>query len=193
MSSMKRKWNVVAIEMKFEIIDQLAKGVSSSSAVCCNGKATVADIRTQKKAILQYTTKQDCSKSRNGIKSAIDAALEGIMFTWFNQKRSLGEPISGSLLCEKALLLNQKMVGHCDFKASTSWLRAFKSRHGMKELHLEGETLSGDSNVANKFRKGFSELLEKKAYSRDNVYNADGNRDKLESTAREVACNSAES
>ena len=85
----------------------------------------------------------------------------------------MGQPISGPLLCEKALLFNQELSGNSDFKASTGWLRAFKSRHRIRELQIEGETLSGDSNAANTFTNLFLNLVQKEGYTRDDVYNAD--------------------
>ena len=56
MSSTKRKRNVLTIETKLEVINQLEKGVSGSSlAVRYNiGKATVSDVKKQKEAILQH-------------------------------------------------------------------------------------------------------------------------------------------
>ena len=53
MSSIKRLRNVLTIEMKLVIINQLEKGVSGSSlAVHCNiSNATVSDIKKQKEAI----------------------------------------------------------------------------------------------------------------------------------------------
>ena len=59
MSSIKRKRNVLTIETKLKIINQLEKGVNSSSlAVHYNiGKATVSDIKKQKEAILQHAAK----------------------------------------------------------------------------------------------------------------------------------------
>ena len=74
----------------------------------------------------------------------------------------MGEPISGPLLCKKALLLNQKMSGNSDFKASTGWLRIFKSRHEIKELHIESETLPGDSIATNEFIKKIPVFWKKK-------------------------------
>ena len=61
MSSMKRKRNVLTIETKLEIINQLENGVSGSSiAVRYNvGKATVSGIKKQKGAILQHVAKLD--------------------------------------------------------------------------------------------------------------------------------------
>ncbi|GFX77517.1 jerky-like protein [Trichonephila clavipes] len=59
-----------------------------------------------------------------------------------------GYPILGPLLCEKALELNEKLGGSADFKSSTGWLKNFKSHHGIRELHIEGESLSSDKNSA---------------------------------------------
>ena len=47
---------------------------------------------------------------------------EKALWTWFNQKRSLGEPVTGPLLVHKALLFNKKFNGPSDFKASNGWL-----------------------------------------------------------------------
>lgn len=52
------------------------------------------------------------------------------------QVRSQGQPISGPLICEKALDMNKKLGGDADFKASTGWLMRFKSRHGIRELDI---------------------------------------------------------
>ena len=53
MSSIKRKRNFLTIEMKYQITNQLEKGVSGSSlAVHYDiSKATVSDIKKQKEAI----------------------------------------------------------------------------------------------------------------------------------------------
>ena len=120
------------------------------------GKATVSDIKKQKEGIFQHEAKvdgYDGSKRRKTIKGASDTALEDALFTWFTKKRSLSKALSGPLLCENALLLNQRMSGNSGIKASAGWLRAFKSRHGIRELHIEDKILPGYSNAANEFIK----------------------------------------
>lgn len=92
---------------------------------------------------------------------------------WFTQKRSLGEPISGPLLCEKTLQLNKKLDGPSDFKASSGWLTNFKIRHGIRELQIEGEILSGDNAGSEAFKIKFNEIVRTQKYSRDDIYNAD--------------------
>ncbi|GFT71854.1 jerky-like protein [Trichonephila clavipes] len=62
--------------------------------------------------------------------------------------------------------------GSDDFKTSTGWLRNFTSRQWMRELQIEGESLSGDKNSAHKFKEAFLQSVEE-GYSRDDVYNVD--------------------
>ncbi|GFW15747.1 jerky-like protein [Trichonephila clavipes] len=83
------------------------------------------------------------------------------------------DPISVLLLCEKAIELNEKLGGLADFKACTGWLKNFKSHHGIRELQIEGESLSGDKNSAHKFREIFLQHVKEDGYSRDDVYNID--------------------
>ncbi|KAI4458302.1 homeobox-like domain superfamily [Holotrichia oblita] len=52
-----------------------------------------------------------------------DEKLEDAVYLWFVQKRSQGEPISGPLLCEKALKMNKKPSGSEDFKAGTGLVK----------------------------------------------------------------------
>lgn len=56
------------------------------------------------------------------MKKPKDVNLEEAMFLWFIQRRSKGQPISGPLLCEKALEINEKLWPP-DFKASTGSLK----------------------------------------------------------------------
>lgn len=83
------------------------------------------------------------------------------------------EPISGPLLCEKALDFNQKLNGPLDFKASSEWLSKFKQRHGIRQLDVQGESLSGDDVASEAFVKTFKETVVNAGFSRDDVYNAD--------------------
>ncbi|GFV41207.1 jerky protein homolog-like [Trichonephila clavipes] len=69
--------------------------------------------------------------------------------------------------------LNEKLGGSTDFKASTGWLENFKSLHGIRELQIEGKSLSGDKSCAHKFKETFLQSVEKEGYSTDDVYNVD--------------------
>ncbi|GFX29527.1 hypothetical protein TNCV_4776011 [Trichonephila clavipes] len=45
-----------------------------------------------------------------------DAVLDRALYLWFSQRRSKGDLISGTLLCEKSLEVNEKLGGAADFK-----------------------------------------------------------------------------
>ncbi|KAG8245417.1 hypothetical protein J6590_108198 [Homalodisca vitripennis] len=174
----KRSRNVLSIESKLKIIEKLEKGETGTSlAKQFNvGKATISEIKSKKSEILKFASKldsEDGSRKRKSMKRPQDEKLEEAMYLWFIQRRTKGEPISGPLLCEKAIQINKKLGGSADFKASTGWLKNFKSRHGIRELDIQGEILSGDSAAAEKYKETFSKLLKDEGYSLDLVYNAD--------------------
>jgi hypothetical protein len=65
------------------------------------------------------------------------------------------------------------MGGTSDFKISSSWLKKFKSRHGIRELNIEGEILSCNSKSAEKFKEIFLNMIKREGYTKNDVYNAD--------------------
>ncbi|KAI5742840.1 hypothetical protein M8J77_011767 [Diaphorina citri] len=60
-----------------------------------------------------------------------------------------------------------------DFAASQGWLDKFKSRHGIRQLDIQGEKMSANISAADAFVKEFSEKLQKEDYDLDLIYNAD--------------------
>ncbi|GFT12532.1 HTH CENPB-type domain-containing protein [Trichonephila clavipes] len=79
-----------------------------------------------------------------------------------------------STIVSRAAKSNGKIQGGlAAFKASTGWLKNFKSHHGIRELQIAGESLSGDKNSANKFKETFLQHVEEEGYSRDDVYSID--------------------
>lgn len=111
-SASKRKQKFLTIESKVEILNRLAKGESATSLAKFYdvGKSTITDIRNKKKEILRFASKLG-SKKRKTMRTAKDATLDDAVFLWFTQRRSVRQPISGPLLCEKALDLNKTKLG----------------------------------------------------------------------------------
>ena len=106
------------------------------------------------------------------MKTAVNPGLDKALYLWFSQKRSQGLSICGPLLCEKALDFNKKLGGSDSFVASKGWLTNFKNRHAIRQLKLEGESLSPDAKAAADFKKVFVKLLQEEGYSRNQIYNA---------------------
>lgn len=174
--TLKRKRLVLTIEAKIEIIERLQKGESQQSLAdqFKIGKSTVSDLWKKREDVLYFAAKldnTDGSKRRKVMKQAKNVQLEEALFMWFIQRRSRGDPISGPLLTEKALYFNEQLGGPSDFKASQGYLHGFKSRHGIRLLNTQGESLSGDSPAATEFRNEFPKLIE--GYSLDSIYNVD--------------------
>ncbi|KAG5894295.1 hypothetical protein JTB14_007439 [Gonioctena quinquepunctata] len=160
----KRKRVVLSLADKLKIIEQLDKGVTGKklSEIYGVGKATISDIKNSKSTLLNFVSvleNEDGSSSRKTMKTATNKNLEDAVFKWFLQQRSMGNPISGPILCEKAKILAEKL-GYSSFKASNGWLRNFKFRHGVRELDLAGEKLSADSAAAENFIEKFKTASE---------------------------------
>ena len=74
---------------------------------------------------------------------------------------------------KKLLDFNKKLGGSDSFVATKGWLTNFKNRHVIRQLKLEGESLSADAKAAADFKKEFIKLLQEEGYSRNRIYNAD--------------------
>jgi len=176
--SKKKKHNFLTVETKLEILARLKKGESgvSLAQIYNVGTSTISDIKAKRVQLEQFASKLDSQEGtlkRKTARPASNKALEDAMYIWFTQKRSLGEPISGPLICEKALQFNEQLNGPKDFKASLGWLNNFKNRHGIRELHVQGEKLSSDLAAGIAYKEKFVKEAQKNGYSRDDIYNAD--------------------
>ena len=169
MATAKRKRVVLTLEIKLEILNRLSKGVSQAQLAkeYGIGKTTVFDLKKNEDKIKAFAVSMDnlsvCKKQRKTMRMADDDKLDEALFLWFVQKRSQGMPISGPLLCEKAIQLNSKLYGESapPFKASRGWLWRFCNRHGMRQLSIQGEKLSSDMTAPDPFKKELQDLIEK--------------------------------
>lgn len=171
----KRKRVVLSLADKLKIIEQSNKGVTGKqlAEMYGVGQATISDIKRSKPTLLNFVSvleNEDGSSLRKSMKAATNKDLEDAVFKWFLQQRSMGNPISGPILCEKAKILAVKL-GCSSFKASNGWLRNFKFRHGVRKLDLSGEKLSADSKAAEDFIEKFKVVAA--SYDPEFLYNAD--------------------
>ncbi len=110
----KRKRTVLSIAQKLEIITHLDKG---ESVQCLMkrfgvGESTIYDVKYNKESILAFASQmggKEGSTKRKTMKLAENKKLEEAMYVWFIQCRSKGDPISDLMVCEKALLMNEKV------------------------------------------------------------------------------------
>ena len=143
------------------------------------GKSTVYDLKASRQKVMKFATEtQDerCLKKRYIVRKADDDDFDKAIHFWFMQERHKGTPISGVVLMEKAKLLYQQMYPDKtdeEFKASKGWLHRFKNRHGIRQLTMQGESLSADTSAADDFKLSFSMLVEEERFSLHQVFNAD--------------------
>ena len=84
-------------------------------------------------------------------------------------------PVSGPLLCEKAVSLSRVLNGETDFTASKGWAWRFCQRHGICQLSLQGEKLSSEKKQAEEFVSTVREFIQtnKYRYSLNQIFNCD--------------------
>ena len=82
-----------------------------------------------------------------------------------------GVPVSGPLLCEKAVSLSRVLNGETDFIASKGWAWRLCQRHGIRQLFLQGEKLSSDEKQAEEFVSTFKEFIQTNKYSLNQIFN----------------------
>ncbi|XP_024943536.1 jerky protein homolog-like [Cephus cinctus] len=163
---------------KLNILDKLDEGICPTEIANQFGvsRTCVYNLKSSKKKFEALATSSNAQLLQaKSFKTAKDKVLDDAVYLWFCQKRSLDEPISGPLLCEKARVLNEKLNGDRSdsFKASNGWLNNFKRRHGIHHLCVQGERLSSDTESANTFVDEFKRFVEDNGYTKRNIYNAD--------------------
>ena len=177
--SSKRKRKVLSVEQKLEICRRLRGGTSITalSKELELGKSTICDIKRNEGRLTRFAAKMDStegSMKRKTMKMASDTRLDDAVFLWFAQKRSQGVPVSGPILMAKALELNAKInPGDEKFKASTGWLKNFQSRHGIRQLAIQGETMRANKDAVGDFKSMLSQLIKDEGLVLGQVYNCD--------------------
>ena len=87
-------------------------------------------------------------------------------------------PIFGLIVRAKGLrvssLLNQRSTENTkQFQASGGWLSAFKKRHGIHSLYVQGESLSADSACVSSYVGGLQIQFDERGECAEQIYNAD--------------------
>lgn len=146
----KRKHKTLTIQTKIEIIKRLENGENGASLarIYGIGRATISGLRIKKESIMQYASKLDSDdglKHRKTLRTADNTILEDAVYSWLTERRSIGERISGPLICEKALELNRELNGPSTFKASKGWLKNFKLRHGIRKFPIQNDRIKAET------------------------------------------------
>jgi hypothetical protein len=176
--SQKRKRVVLSIQQKLEIIEKLEKGhlVKVLAKDYGIGEQTVRDLKKKKNELISFACASDSSsgmKKRKTMKKSTYDELDKAMVQWFSQQRAQGNPINGLICAEKAKFFFEALGLEGNFDASSGWLTRFKQRHGIRELQIQGESLSGDTAAAEQFHNEFNDFVLNENLLPEQVYNVD--------------------
>ena len=142
------------------------------------GKSTVSDLKKNASKIIEFRRKTEemgIVRPTKVMKLGSNEKVDEAVFLWFKHARLSGAPVSGQLLCEKAMRLSQ-IIADSDtsrFSASSGWLKRFCKRFGIRGLTLNGEKLSSDSAAAADFASSFQKFIEDEGLSLHQVFNCD--------------------
>lgn len=176
-----RKRKVLSLRDKLDVILSIHNGESGKflSLKYGVGASTISDIKKNSSKIIDYSSRlceNDGNLSRKIMKESTNPGMDQAVFKWFVQKRSTGQPISGSLLREKAKSIHELSNCVTHFQASSGWLQRFKSRHGIRSLRICGDKLSADVKASNTFVDTLHDIINESKYTKDFIYNADETR-----------------
>lgn len=174
----KRKRVVLSIDQKIEVLKLIDKGTSYTIIMekFGIGRSTVANIKKKRSSLMDFRRQMKemgTVRTVKTMKLSEDPKLDQAVLVWFKQKRAEGIPISGGLLCEKAVELSKILRPESNFKASSGWRWRFCQRHGIRELSLQGEKLDANTDAAKKFVPEFKEVCEKRNLSLNKIFNCD--------------------
>ncbi|XP_030879716.1 tigger transposable element-derived protein 2 [Halichoerus grypus] len=174
----KRKRVVLTIKDKLDIIKKLEEGISFKklSVVYGIGESTVRDIKKNKERIINYANSSDPTSGvskRKSMKSSTYEELDRVMIEWFNQQKTDGIPVSGTICAKQAKFFFDALGMEGDFNASSGWLTRFKQRHGIPKAAGKGTKLKGDETAASEFCGNFQEFVERENLQPEQIYGAD--------------------
>jgi transcriptional regulator with XRE-family HTH domain len=151
-----RKRKQLSLNEKKNIILEINNGTASAEIARRNNlsPSTISIWKKNSHVILQNIENIQGNKNqRKSIKQPKNDLVDAALHKWFDQRRALGDPISGPILCEKALELNTLLPNpNALFKASSGWLEKFKKRYSIQEYVAKSEKLSADFEAITKFK-----------------------------------------
>ena len=111
--SKKRKRVVLTIDSKLAILDRLKGGATQAKLADEYGTSTVGEIKKDEAKIRSFASTTDgmamSKKGRKVMRLSDDDKLNEAVYQWFVQKQSQDMPVSGPVLCEKAVQLHKQL------------------------------------------------------------------------------------
>nr|XP_045612277.1 tigger transposable element-derived protein 4-like [Procambarus clarkii] len=128
-NNVNRRRNGLSLEVKIEIIKRINSGEKQSDMAeeYMVNRSTIKSIMKKSSCYLQCWKKGMFHPDSKRLKGPKREDIEAALYSWYRQAIATGVPVSGPILCTKALAFASKL-GHTDFKATHGWLDRFKKR-----------------------------------------------------------------
>ncbi|XP_071552203.1 tigger transposable element-derived protein 4-like isoform X2 [Panulirus ornatus] len=128
-NNVNRRKNGISLEVKIEIIKRINSGEKQSDMAeeYMVNRSTIKSIMKKSSSYLQCWKKGMFHPDSKRLKGPKREDIEAALYSWYKQAIAIGAPVSGPILCSKALAFASKL-GHIDFKATHGWLDRFKKR-----------------------------------------------------------------
>lgn len=179
-----RKKKFISVSDKLKVLDIIESGTSiaETSRQVNLAHSTVRTILKNKQKIRE-TAVNISSRVADKVsvtRNPLLLTMENLLYTWVQDQRQKGCPLSTELITSKAsslyedIKIRDNQVGvHHKFSASIGWFRGFKKRFNIANVRLHGEGASCDTDAVPSFLSKFKEIISENSYLPQQVYNVD--------------------
>nr|XP_031840848.1 jerky protein homolog-like [Nomia melanderi]XP_031840849.1 jerky protein homolog-like [Nomia melanderi]XP_031840851.1 jerky protein homolog-like [Nomia melanderi] len=181
----------LSMKQRLEIVQHLENGVPISALATEYNvtPVTVRRIRRNAVTVSQFTDQGVDKGHRRTLRRPENEELDNRLYTWFVERKTLGEPITDVRMVERAAEVNREIGGPSNFKASRGWLWRFKNRHGIR---LFGQNVDANTAAAQQFVETFARQLEEEDIDKENVYNMNATSLSWKTLSKKVFAHSGE-
>ncbi|XP_017787740.1 PREDICTED: tigger transposable element-derived protein 2-like [Habropoda laboriosa] len=173
MSNKQKKPNtVLTLQQRLDILEKLRKGISMSILSKEYGVhvQTIRRIKAKETEIEQRMITFNTG-NRKTIRRPVLEELDTRLYTWFSERRVLGDRITDALLQSKASELCSEYSGVTTFTASKGWIWRFKKRYNIRLANIQGDSADPDGQSAETFIQRFMQRVEEEDINLDHIYN----------------------
>ncbi|XP_043251946.1 jerky protein homolog-like [Colletes gigas] len=165
----------LSLKQRLDVIQKLKTGVPDTVLANEYGVKTATIHRIKRNEVRIRHLTQSMAKQgfkRRRIRKPLQNELEARLYSWFLQRRALGDRISNSLLQKKAKELHEEFGGPSLFRASNGWVWNFKNRYDIRLYdHHHCSTTEPDAMTSGQFSQNFFQRLMMEDIKPQNVYN----------------------
>ncbi|XP_033322035.1 jerky protein homolog-like [Megalopta genalis] len=181
----------LSMKQRLEIVQHLESGVPVSTLATEYNvtPVTVRRIRRNAVTVSQFTDQGVDKGHRRTLRRPENEELDNRLYTWFIERKTLGEPITDVRMVERAAEVNKEIGGPSSFKASRGWLWRFKNRHGIR---LFGQNIDANVAAAQQFIETFARQLEEEDIDKENVYNMNATSLSWKTLSKKIFAHSGE-